>query len=413
MTKNWVETTGRAKELPEEQQAYERMQNALVACNLTDAEIASDGFLRRDPATKAILTAEQEAGIPFDLTSLQGRRMRSHKNLEYMHEANADCPNALLGELMERIDNKHCTLLFEYSHDTKLEHIIQDGNLLSNAALLKRDSKISGGTSTCVVDDDKSFGNTDFVFTHPLFNDAGAPIDHIRTRFYVPGDRLLSNEYAWPSFRDWSDARDLYLGNKTFGDDVPDSQKSHVCDFFMGGDIQEAIALKTFEAIKTAIFLHPGNESPEGFDTVAASEFLTRIKNIRFPAYYGNLSNYNKLGVPLASLELTDKQKAFLLKRSPERNALIQEAVDATLNSMRDLAEVKVPRFISLDGAASVTHEYPNGNDADPVMVVTELSNETPTAKLEFTTNRQIEYRHQQVPADTRQYAASTREAQL
>lgn len=280
--------------------------------------------------------------------------MRSAKNLQYMQQHNSDCPQAFFESVLEQIESKRCVLRFDY--DGNKETIFKDGALLSNKALKDKSVATNGGTDSCVLDDHAAFGNTDFVFTRPMFLQEDEPIRRLPDKFHVPFSPTLA-ERSWLSFNDWADyrgggkQRDEYLGNLWKNTATADTKKSFLCDFFMGDDIPKAITLKSFEAAKTAVLLFQDSAAPEGFDVQKATEFLTNIR--RLGSRGGWFDKNNILQLPLEQLRLNEKQVAYL--QSEKSAAFVKTAVDTTLDSLLKLGELKVPRFISLDGAAIPT----------------------------------------------------------
>ncbi len=386
----------------EERRAYERMQSAIAASQHSNQ--------RPFDTSHAVIRQE---GNALDLITVKGRATRSAKNLHYLREQNADCPKSLLGELTGIVKRKKCALVFDYfSHEEDVDRrIAESGHLSSNLALRDSGESTSGGsTGTCVVDDDKEFGNVDFVFTRPLFYDSDTPIRYIREKFYLPGDHLIAGQIAWLSFTDWADFKgggkpqDEYVGNSWRRDDVADVKKSFICDFYVGKDIPEAIALKTFETIKTAILL-AADDTVSGFNIENAMQFLDNIAHAGYRR--GRLREDNKLEKPLAALELNDRQKEFLLTRSDAKDAFIKKAVESTLIIMRDHAEIKVPRFVALDGAAlpKITDDE-NGKE---IILATQFKAEAEQAdRIVFDdSKRPVKCRTETVPADTRKYVAA------
>jgi hypothetical protein len=74
---------------PEETAAYARMHAAL-----TRRKPPADDW--HYESTHAVLAAEES---PADLTTEEGRKLRSARNLRYLHEQSHDCPKTLLHEL--------------------------------------------------------------------------------------------------------------------------------------------------------------------------------------------------------------------------------------------------------------------------------------------------------------------------
>jgi len=154
---------------------------------------------------------------------------------------------------------------------------------------------------------------------------------------------------------------------------VADARKSFVCDFYQDREIPEAIAFKIYEALKTAILLNTDEHAPHGFDEAKASQFLDNIA--KTPYRTGRMLNDNTLAQPLDSLRLSDAQRNFLIDRSEARNTIVHKAIECTLATLREHAEIKVPRFISLDGAALPA--FVRGRPEGPFCQVTQFKSES------------------------------------
>lgn len=334
---------------PEERGAYQKMQAALAGSHEPD---------RRRQYTQNVRDDINRT----DFTSAEGRRGRSRKNIAWLAEFNADCPDTLLLALTQKIIRKDCTLAFElWDINSEADKIIKGGKLLSNQALRDSGVEVSGGTAGSIVDDEKEFGNNDFLFTRPIFHDPEASVPARQRYFYIPADDKLLGEYACLGFKDWANMmQDDYLQNTQYvRDDTSRDQYlgSPAHDFFVGkSDISQAIAYKIFETLKTAMLLNPDDSAPEGFNVAGAQEFIRKLAH---PVYRrSTLCNDNTLKEPLNHFSLNAAQTAFLNNPNhPLRDALIEAATEATLKSIAEHAELKVPRFMSLDGASLLRHE--------------------------------------------------------
>jgi hypothetical protein len=298
-----------------------------------------------------------------------------------------------------------CTLRFAFNKDHE-ETILSAGRLSSNKALREGGNNFAGGTSSAQGNDEMEFGNTGFVFTNPFFHPPGQPRDVYRgNECYMPGTHLVRGGDAWLSFHDWLDYLgrthdyEPYLGNERANPASHPARRSVACDFYYGDDIPEAVALKTFEALKTVILMNR-DDSEHGFDLDKASGILGRMGRARdmFP-------NGNGLDVPVESLELSEPQLRFLVEKSPERDALVAAAVNGVILTMHKQAEMKVPGFISLDGAA-MTHEDYNFDTREYTRAVihcTSQPNTTPEVNVHFG-NGPSETKHHAVPKDPRDH---------
>lgn len=335
MTKTWATTPLST----EDEAAYAQMQQAVVRH-------------KNNPAERMHMLIASEGETP-DFTTPKGRRIRSACNLRYLTEKNADCPRTLMHELTETMASKKCTTVFRYSKEDT-DKIIAGGLIKSNARLRKEGIDTSDGlTAACAVDDHQKFSNTDFIFTTPQFHDANEAIIGKGDRFYVPARKVIESEAAWLSFMDWSQSydRDRYAGNFYRNPSTDPATQSILSDFFIGQDIPKAMAVKAFQALKTAILINADTEQPSGFDYENTKKFL---KNLTSSAYRrGRLEKEgNTLDKPLYAFTLTPKQTEFLTHRSPARDALVKDAVTATLSAMSEYAELKVPNSLSLEGGA-------------------------------------------------------------
>lgn len=304
--------------------------------------------------SKALLNEELDSG-DVDITTSEGRRRRSKKNLQHLTEVHHDCPEALLQELTNTMLRKQCTLehlIWDIKADP--HSIIQSGMLLSNEELRQKGVSKRGGTKEL---DLTEFGNHDFLFTRPIFHDVGQPIeiDEKHFCFYVPVDDVFLDNYPWLSFKDWAGMRkDEYLHNKQDGKHIDDKRLHSIYyDFFVGKkDIAQAVAYKVFEAMKTAMILYKDENHARGFNLEKARKFLEDVNGLPDPYLENSVINANTLLQPINSYTLSEKQKAFLLDgTNPERNAMLKSAFDGILHVLSKAGELKVPVALSLDGA--------------------------------------------------------------
>ncbi len=393
MTKEWAATAAPPPLSPDEEAAFARMQSALQP-HLSDPN---------HPIAKLV----QKEGATPDFTTPEGRHARSARNLRILQQQHDDYPNTLRAELEQAMARTQCTALF--AHDTDhTDSIIKQGQLLSNAQLLKNGIDPGGMTASCVINDEKMFGNTDFVFTSPQFHEPGAALTPRGGRLFVPAAKVVASEQAWLSFSDWADiasssgkGQDKYTGSRRgAGNELP-PEKSFVTDFYMGDDITKAMAVKTFEAMKAAIVLHPDPAQPEAFNREAALKFLD---NLAIPGYRrGALGNHNTLEKPLSGYTLTEAQLKLLTGRSELRGTLLQKATAATLSTMAEYAELKIPNHLSLEGGAMPSFKS-TGPDGAGVSIATHFVREGGThGNLAFTSKSgQREIEIATVPADTR-----------
>ncbi|MCE2926692.1 MAG: hypothetical protein LW823_03475 [Rickettsiales bacterium] len=303
---------------------------------------------------------EQEA-MDTDFTTPRGRKERSERNLEFIRGQNADCPFTLIQELSEKIRKMPITLYHQTSiHPTADYHspILEAGEILSNMALKEKGVVFESRTDVNGPHDSQNFGNTDFVFTRPIF---GAPSHRIGGTYFPASDTIL-NDYAWLSFDDWlntdiqqyNDSR--YTGNKV----THEKELCFLYDFFQGkNDIAQAVAYKTYETIKTAMLIYKDENARYGFDEEKVGQYIDDFAS-HFRGHIVHASN--RLTKPLSEYTISDKQRAFLEDAdNAERNTLIQAALNSTLEAVSQLAEVKVPHSIPLDGGACLYKETFHG----------------------------------------------------
>ena len=335
MTKQWTPSLLSA----DDEAAYARMQQAMNR--------------HAGKPTHAIARLAQEEGELPDFSTSKGRRTRSARNLRYLEQQNADCPHALLETMNRAMSGLQCTSFFYHTEDHTAD-IAKHGMLHSNAQLRASSANMRGMTKES---DEGYFGNTDFLFTTPIFHD-GSPLSSpgkYSRRVYIPADKCITSELAWLSFRDWADAeemhpkRDYYTGNLWYDERCSAARQAFTTDFFMGSDIPKAMALKAYEALKTAIVVYKKDDAYEGFDTEMAQKFLTALGTKRFR---NAVSNVNNLEQPLEETRFTEAQAHFLDTPGELRDKMVQMAVKGTLETMADRAELKIPRGISLDGCA-------------------------------------------------------------
>lgn len=326
--------------------------DVLPADAVADAERAA--YQRMQDALRYRSARDQK---DLDLVTPEGRRRRSQKNLDYLAENNSDCPDLLHLRLTEAVSRKQLTIkhsVWDISIDP--QDIVKSGALLSNLELKRRNVKVRGGTAGSSVNDDEEFGNTHFLFTYPVFHDPGEALPSGERHFYIPPDEGLIENSTWLSFRDWASmTKDNYLGNKQRerGRADEDTRLHSVAyDFFVGKkDISQAVAYKTFEALKTAIMLYRDESHPLGFNEEKASHFLQYLMSDRYRN--GALGNDNTLERPLKYYHLSEVQQEFLADNdNPVAQKMIRQALASTLHTMSKEAELKVPHSLSLDGAA-------------------------------------------------------------
>lgn len=302
--------------------------------------------------THMLLDREEREGFTTDFTTHSGRLARSARNIEYLRKQEHDCPDALFEELTNAIKARPYSLRFDHSADDT-DSIREYGKILSNRAL--QEAKIAndrGGTGMSVGIDESYFANRDFVFTWADFTDSSNTPRVENSTFILPKTNLIETHQAWMSLQDWADyssnTTDPHIGNHMTSEKAPLERRSYVADFYYGEDIYKAIALKTFEAIKTFILIN-ANESAIGFDYDKTKDLLGYIAK-RKPM----CPNGNGLENAISDYALNEKQLAFINTPSCERGELIQTALERMLVSVRRNAELKVPGYVSLPEALTL-----------------------------------------------------------